>query len=227
MNDQPISPEQLWSIKKFDFFEVLTEEEIKALAQRMHVKEYRKRETIYFDGDTSDMVYLIRQGKVRLSTLDEHGNRLSLHHLKKGDIFGVMALAGQQKRNWTASAIQKTELVMIHKDDLFKLQQTNPKLGLKITKLVGKHTLFIENKLQDLMFKNVKDRLIYTLSKLAKEHGESTASQITIKITQQELAQLVGATRESVSPALGELEQSGVINREYGKIIVKGKLKLE
>lgn len=227
MNGQSLSPEQLWSIKKFDFFEVLAEQETQALAQRMHVAEYRKRETIYFDGDPSDTVYLIRRGKVRLSTLDEQGNRLSLHLLKKGDIFGVMALAGQQKRNWTASAIQKTTLVMIHKDDLFKFQLTNPKLGLKITKLVGKHTLYIENKLQDLMFKGVKERLIHTLSKLAKNHGESKASQITIKITQQELAQLVGATRESVSPALGELEQSGAINREYGKIIIKDKLKLK
>lgn len=214
---------RFWCVENFSLVEVLDRQEQEALHHYMRFVDYRAGETIYFPGDPSDTVYSLHRGRVRLGYLNENGRRLTFAILGKGQVFGETALAGEETRHWIAEALEDSTLCMIFKGDLLRFAEGNPKLALRISKLVGERLVEIENKLQDLIFKGVPARLSQTLLELAERYGEREAEGVRIrfKITHRELAQLIGSTRETTSVALGRMERQGLLSKRYGVIVLK------
>jgi CRP/FNR family transcriptional regulator len=112
---------------------------------------------------------------------------------------------------------------MIHKDDFLRLAQANPKVALRVSKLVGQRLVEIETKLEDIIFKGVRERLARALLHLSEQYGEQEAEGVRLRfrITHEELAQLIGATRETTSLALGELEREGLISKKRRVLLLK------
>lgn len=223
MKRKRLTEKHFWCLERLDFAEVLSRDEHRALLERMHFSEHRAGEVIYFAGDPSASVYLVYRGEVQLKSMDEDGNQLTLALLKPGNLFGLMALAGEEARNWTAEAASDATLCALHRDDLLRLERANAELAIRVSTLVGERVVAIENKLRDLLFKGVHERLAGTLVRLAHQCGQPSgaARGVRLEITHQELADLIGATRESVSPALGDLEDEGLIEKRYGSIIIE------
>lgn len=216
-------PHRFWCVENFSFVDVLTPEEHEELRRYINSVEYRAGETVYFPGDPSETLYTLHHGRVRLAYLDESGRRFTLAIMSAGELFGETALAGEEKRRWIAETLEDTVLCIVHKDDFLRLAQRNPKLALKISKLLGERLIQIENKLEDLLFKGVHARLARTLLQLAHRYGqpEGNGVRIGFKLTHEELAHLIGSTRETTSLALGELERQGLLHKQRGTIIVK------
>lgn len=216
-------PKRFWCVENFSLADVLTEEERAELHKHMQFVRYKAGETIYFPGDPSRTVYSIREGRVRLAYLDEQGHRLTFAIIGRGQVFGEMALAGEQRRNWIAEAIEDSVLCIISKSDLLGFAERNPKLALRINKMLGDRLLEIENKLEDLLFRSVNARLSRTLLKLAEQYGEQEADgvRIRLRLTHQELAHLIGAARETTSATLGDLERRGLIRKGRGTILLR------
>ncbi len=215
--------QRFWCVENFKFIEVLTPEEHEELRRYIRSTEYRTGEPIYFPGDPSDTIYTLHHGRVRLAYLDESGRRLTLSIVNPGEVFGEMALGGEQSRRWIAEALEDTVLCMIHKDDFLRIARGNPRLALKISSLMGERLVEIENKLEDLLFKGVHARLARTLLQLAERYGEPKANEVHIRfrLTHEELAHLIGSTRETTSLILGELERQGLLHKQRGLIILK------
>lgn len=214
---------RFWCVENFNFVDVLTPQELEELRRTMRSVAYRAGETVYFPGDPSDTLYTLHHGRVRLAYLDESGRRLTLAIINPGELFGETALTGEQKRRWIAETLEDTVVCIIHKGDFLRLAHNNPRLALKITTLLGERLVEIENKLEDLLFKGVNARLARTLLQLSQKYGESEADgvRINLKLTHEELAHLIGSTRETTSLALGELERQGLLHKQRGTIIVK------
>ncbi len=214
---------RFWCVENFNFVDVLTPKELEELRRTMRSVAYRAGETVYFPGDPSDTLYTLHHGRVRLAYLDESGRRLTLTIINPGELFGETAITGEQRRRWIAETLEDTVVCIIHKGDFLRLAQNNPRLALKITKLLGERLVEIENKLEDLLFKGVNARLARTLLQLVQKHGESEADgvRIGLKLTHEELAHLIGSTRETTSLALGELERQGLLRKQRGIIIVR------
>jgi CRP/FNR family transcriptional regulator len=198
------------------------------LHTQMEFADYRAGEVVYFPGDPSETVYSVREGKVRLTYLDESGRRLTFAIVGRGQLFGESALAGEESRNWLAEAVEDTTVCIIQRDDLLDFAANNPDLSLRIGKEVGDRLSEIENKLEDLLFKNVHARLSTTLLNLSESFGERDGEGIRLqfRVTHQELANLIGATRETTSLALGDLERDGLLEKERGSITLKDPEKL-
>lgn len=223
MSESGAATSRFWCIENFSMAETLNAEDRSALHDQMEFAEYNAGEAIYFPGDPSDTVYSVRHGRVRLTYLDETGKRLTFAFVGRGQLFGETALAGEESRNWLAEAVEDTTVCIIHKDDLLSFAARNPALALRIGKEVGERLAALENKLEDMLFKSVSERLSLTLLKLSEEFGDVDAEGVRIRfnVTHQELANLIGATRETTSLALADFERDGLLTKQRGKITLK------
>lgn len=224
MSKTPIvqKPQRFWCVENFSLADVLTPEEREEMGKFIQFKHYKAGETIYFPGDPNDTVYSVHEGRVRLAYLDQSGKRLTLAIMGQGQVFGETTFAGQERQRWIAEAIDDSVFCMIPRDTLMRFAERNPRLALKITRLVGERQVEIENKLTTLLFKGVRERLAHTLLHLVDRFGESLPDerQPSVKITHQDLAHLIGSTRETTSLILGQMEQDGLIDKDRERIRV-------
>ena len=213
---------RFWCVQEFSLAEALDARQKEELDAFMQHVRYTKGETIYFPGDPSDTVYTLHDGRVRLDYLDESGKRLTFAIVGPGQVFGETALAGEERRRWIAEAMEDTTLCIVHKNDLMRFAEQNPQFAMTITKLIGSRMVEIENKLENLLFRGVRARLANTLVALAHEYGTETDDGIRIGLglTHQELAHLIGSTRETTSATLGDLEDEGFLYKRRGEIVL-------
>jgi len=214
---------RFWCVERFSMADALSRAERNALHERMKFTRYQSGQTVYLPGDLSDTVYSVREGCIHLAYLDERGRRLTFSIVKRGQVFGETALMGETKRRWIAEAIEDSTLCIVAKADLLRFAQGNPRFALNITKIVGRRMVEIENKLEDLLFKSVSARLSHTLLRLVEKFGlpDPLGTRIDLKLTHQDLASLIGATRETTSTALGRFERQGLIAKGHSRIVVK------
>jgi len=217
------NPEILWCMENFDLFKHLSMLEMEQLRKLVKTMKYKRGEAIYLPGDPGDTVYFLKHGQVKLDYLDESGRRLTLKICHRGEPFGEAALVGEDSRKLIAEAHENVELCAINKDDLLRFAEENTSLSLRISKLIGMRLVELENRLEDLFFKDVPTRLSRLLLKLGKDFGDENDQgiEIKMKITHQDMADLIGSRRETTSVVLGEFEEEGLIEKGHGHIRLK------
>jgi CRP/FNR family transcriptional regulator len=183
--------------------------------------DYQEGESIYIPCDPSNRIYLIARGRVKLSRIDKNGRKLTLTILKEGDIFGEMSLIGEEHREVQAQALEDAAILMADKMSFLEFIRHNPRFSLEMIKVFIKRKKEIEDRLKDLVFKDLETRLSRTLLKLAEKHGNH------IKVTHQELAELVGSTRESITLLLNRFTEQQIMDKKRHYIIIKNKKKLK
>lgn len=190
---------------------------------------YKKGEIVYQPGDIDERVYFVHEGKVKLAYLDESGRKLTLAILGEGEIFGEMVLVGAKRREHLAQVLQDAIIHPIEREKFFYLLERKPWLALEIIQLFGKRARDLEQKLEDLIFKDITTRLSRQLLRLIEEHGEQTpeGTQISFKITHKELADLIGSARENTTSALNRLAKEGILDKKRYHIVIKDEEKLK
>ena len=138
-------------------------------------------------------------------------------------------MIGQRQRELLAQVLQDARIYEIEKGQFLELMEREPWLALRVLELFGQRTREIEQKLEDLVFKDIPTRLSRQLLKLIEEHGERTAEgiQINFKITHKELADMISSARENTTSALNLLEREGILNKRRYRIIIKDEEKLK
>ena len=213
-----------WCLLGINLFEGLRREDMQELSRYTQNRKYSRGELIYLPGDPSTTVYFLKKGRVKLVYLDENGRKLTLAICRPGQPFGELVPdEDHQRHRLVAQALENVELCLISKEALLKFAQERPHLSLKLTKWVGKQLRDLENKLGDLIFKDVPTRLVRLLDRLAQEDGELIPEGILInfKLTHREIAELIGSTRETTTLLLNQLKRAGVIAKRHHRIIVK------
>lgn len=212
----------LWCLEGAVFFRDLSPTHRNGLRRIIKDVEYKSGQSIYLPGDPSDALYLLKEGKVKLSYLDESGKRLTLFILQSGQLFGEMALSEGRTRNLMAETLTDVTLCMFHRVDFIEFLNAYPELALKVIKLMGQRRYEIEQKIEDLIFRSIPARLARLLLKLAREFGEpfNGWKRLTLRLTHYELANLIGATRESTTAEVNRFEEMGLISRGLKKHIV-------
>lgn len=213
----------LWQLKQFDLLARLTESQLEELSQWIKDLSFRKGEPIYLPGEPSESVYFLKQGKVKLSYLGPEGKEFTVSILGKGEPFGEMSVVREENRSLKAEAMAEVVLCTILKRDFLHFANQNPELSLKVAKKIGQQRQEIQNSLGDLLFKDVPTRLAGTLSKLASEYGKQAPEGVEIKpsFTHEEIAQLIGSTRETTTANLNKFESEGLIEKSRRTILIK------
>ncbi|TKB63756.1 MAG: Crp/Fnr family transcriptional regulator [Nitrospira sp.] len=208
----------IWCLDKFSLVEVLSDQEQDELHREMSAGDYRSGTPIYRVGDPSDTVYKLHYGLVRLTRPSDHGQNLTVAILGPGQIFGETSLADEPARQWIAETLEDSRVCWISKSALLRFAERNPKLSFRITKLVGDRLTELDNRLSDVLFLTARGRLARVLLKIGTRFGAPDSSKnrvrLTIALTHQDLAELIGSTRETASTAIGDLRRHSLINTE-------------
>ncbi len=204
-------------------------EALQEIVEATNGRCYRKGDVIYQPGDLDDRVYYVADGKVKLAYLDESGRKLTLALLGQGEIFGEMVLLGSRRREHLAQALQDAVIHPLERSRFLYLLERKPWLALEIIQLFGKRARDLEQKLEDLVFKDITTRLSRQLLRLIADHGQETPEgrQISFKITHKELADMIGSARENTTSALNRLAREGILEKKRYYIIVKDEERLK
>jgi CRP/FNR family transcriptional regulator, cyclic AMP receptor protein len=212
----------LWYLKKIPLLAELGPEVAARLAERVELREVRRREVIYLPGDPGGAVYFVNGGRVKISKVTRDGKALTLNYCGPSEIFGETCLVDGSPREEMAEAMENAMITEIERADFEKLLQHHASLGYQLTRLLAMRRRDLENKLETLVFRDVTSKLAELLLSLADEYGvdDSRGTLVALKITHQELANLIGSTRETVSLTLSQFKKKKLICTEGRKVII-------
>jgi len=208
----------LWYISTNNLFADLPEQEMNEIVAMMTPRTIKKKGFAYSAGDRADTLYILKEGRIKITHLAEDGRELTIDIIEAGDIFGELTLAGEEERRTSAEALEDSFVCVITRKNFEDFIGTKPRLSLAITKWMGWRLRRIENRFENLIFKDVRARLTALLQDLAQKYGEEVEGgrKIAIRLSHQELANLIGATRETVTLELNNMKRRG-------KIVLEGR----
>lgn len=212
----------LWFLNKALPFSEMEEELLVQLAEQLELRHIKRREVIYLPGDPGDTVYLVNEGRVKISKVTRDGKALTLSYCKPSELFGETCIVDGAPREEMVEAMEDSLITELHRTVFDNLLAHNIGFAHQMTKLLAKRRLDLENKLETLVFRDVTSKLAELLLDLANEYGveESRGTLIALKITHQELANLIGSTRETVSLTLSQFKQQDMLTTDGRKVIV-------
>jgi CRP-like cAMP-binding protein len=177
------------------------------------MQEVKKRQPVYLAGDPATTVYLLKAGRVKISRTAPAGREITFDILDPGEIFGELEVLGGTPRDAHAEALDDALICAIRREDFERFLQMHQDLTIKLTKLIGLRLRKIQSRVENLVFRDVPARLAHLLLDLSKTHGvpDGPAIRIRAKLTHQEMANLIGCSRETVSTTLGQFRDQGLI----------------
>ena len=221
--------DKLWYLKNFNLFDTMGMEEMESISQMVAEDEIAKKQPVFLEGDPSENLYFLKKGRVKITRIDESGKEFTLTLLEPGEIFGELGLFDDSPRETAAVALEDSLICTMRRNDFEKLMENKPELSLKLNKLMGLRVRRIENRIQELLFRDVPARLAGLLLRLLEQHAREMQNgfRINIKLSQQEIANLIGATREMTSSVINSFKKEGLINIESKYIYILDKKGLQ
>lgn len=216
--------DKIWYLKQLDIFKELTPKEITDIGVIVDEKNVSKKEII-LEPEDKNRVYLIKKGQVKLYQLTEDGKRVILDTLGPGSIFGNFG--GEHSQNF-AEASSDTFVCIAKRDTFFKMVSGKPNITTRLLDVLFNQVAQAQDYAAAVASGNVLSKLKFKLLDLANKYGEKEGEKVKItqKFTHEEIADMIGVSRETVTKLLGALRRKGVIEFE-GKNIVLNREKLE
>ncbi|MCL5982564.1 MAG: Crp/Fnr family transcriptional regulator [Firmicutes bacterium] len=215
-------------LKKIPLFDGLADEELSMIAALTVEKVYRKNALIFLEDDPGEGLFIIQQGRVKISKNSADGREQILHILKDGDVFAEVVLFDQGVYPATAEAVEDTRVWLLRNEDMERLLQKQPKLAVKLLRLMSRRLRQSQLLIRDLALHDTCGRLAGLLLRLARREGEKAGGRIILDLdlTRQELASMIGTSRETVARILSRFQKEGVLVLEKQKIVILDEQKL-
>ncbi len=203
-------------LREIDIFCDLLPDDLAWLEQTARMVTMPRGRVIYRQEDRAEGLFLLKRGRVRLYRLSPSGKKLELAVLEPGTFFGEMPLLGEHMRNATAEAIEDCILCLLGRADIEQLILRRPQVALRMLEVLGRRLAEVEARLEDLAHRSVPERLVAVLVRLAER-----ADGVIEGVTHQELADMVGAYRETVTKVLNELQAVGLVELGRKRIRIR------
>ncbi|ACT03861.1 Crp/Fnr family transcriptional regulator [Paenibacillus sp. JDR-2] len=202
---------------------VLSKESFEKLDSIMYKRAYEKGSCLFWEGDAADKLYFIMKGRVRAVKSTDSGRTLTLYLYQKGDLIGQMDPFPDSVHSFRAEVTEDAKIGVIQRKDLEVLLWQHGDLAVEFMRWMGLMHRLTQTKFRDLMMFGKTGALCSLLIRLSNSYGKPTAEHIfiTLKISNSEMADMIGATRESVNRMLSDLKKDDVIAYEDGHLIIK------
>lgn len=213
---------KLWYFQNFNILESLSKEEMIKLSDESNMRDASRNQAIYMDGDEADRVYFLKTGKVKISSYSDEGKEMIHAIVGPGELFGELAIAGESEHEHFAEATEDAKVCSIRVKDFEKYLENNPRLNLRITKLIGLRMQKIQNRLKAMWFRSAPERIESFIKEMAEEHGEKIGEEmeIPLRLKHQEIANLTATTRQTVTSTLNQMEKNGIITYDRKRILI-------
>jgi CRP/FNR family transcriptional regulator/CRP/FNR family cyclic AMP-dependent transcriptional regulator len=210
-------------LQRLPLFAGLPAETASLLEAGSQKRSFRRGEVIFHKGDPGSSMFLIVEGQVRIVLPSDGGEEALLGVLDSGDFFGELSLIDGQPRSATIIASEPTETIMLHREDFLKAIHTSPAVAVDMLKILARRLRETDEFVEDAIFLDVPGRLAKKLLELGDAYGDARpdGTVIGLRLTQSELATMVGATRESVNKHLRSYRSRGIIDVNRQRIVIR------
>jgi CRP/FNR family transcriptional regulator, cyclic AMP receptor protein len=210
-------------LQMVDVFQDLTETEMEEVDRATTITTCRRGKILYMPEDTSEVLFLLKEGRVQLYRISPDGKKLVIGTVGPGTIFGEMALIGQGMHNSFAEASEDCVLWVMSRGDVERLLVTRPKVALRIFENLGSRLREAEARLEEIAFKSIPARLASLLLQLADEAGGDTVAGLT----HQDLGEQIGTYRETTTQTLNTFKADGLIDIGRKQIVIRDRAGLQ
>jgi len=209
--------------KRSVIFAALSDEEAATIMQLARVVNHPAKHTIFQVGEAGDHLLVVMQGRVKVSLISPDGKEAILSILEPGDVFGEMALLDGEPRSASVATMENCSFLVLWRRDFLPFLERNPQVALKLLAALSKRLRSTNDMVGNLSFLHLPARLARIHLNLGQQYGKLTAEGIAIglKLSQEELGNLVGVSRESVNRQIRVWVESGVLDYTHGTIILK------
>jgi CRP-like cAMP-binding protein len=220
--------EKLWYLKNCQLFEQLAADDLKKIEARSKSRTFPRGTPIYLPMDETNAVFLLASGRAKICHLTADGKQSILAFIEPGELFGELALLDVGPRDEYAESVEKSTIVLIPGEVMHELMESHVGITLGVTKMIGMRRRRIEQRLKNLLFLSNRERLAHLLLELAEQYGtqENGGLRLRIQLSHQDLANIVGSTRETVTVVLGEMQQQGLLSLGRRRIVILDLAKL-
>ena len=212
--------ESLSILKNVPLLQFLSDADLAQLSLSLRVQRLRNKHALFRKGDEGTALYIIRKGKVKIVLPSKVGEEVILTIFSEGDFLGEMSLLDEKPRSADAVAMEESEVYVLNRTDFLSFLQENENAIKCILSCLSERLRKTDDLLEDASFLSVSARLAKKLVELGREFGvkEKDVVRIGLRLTQQDMADLVGTTRESINKELRVLREKGLVSMESGYI---------
>lgn len=209
-------------LRKIQLFVELDEQELSRLDEITLKRTYRKNAHIFMEGEPRQAVFFIQKGIVKIYRIDPDGNEQVVSFLKEGDMFPHTGFFDAMPYPANAIVVEATELFVIPVNAFEQLILDMPSIAIKLMRVMGQKIRELQSKLYEFVTQDVNRRIVSFLIRMAGEHGqnENGSIRIDIPLTNQEFANMVGTTRETVNRVMNHLKKNGIIEMSRSSIVI-------
>lgn len=204
-------------LREFDLFRDLDDEEVAAIGAAAPMQTIPAGQQLYSPVTPTQVLFILKAGRVRLYVIGVDGRTLTTAIVDPGQLFGEMVPLGQSLADTHAETLEPCVVCLMGRGDVDRLLLSDPRIAARIAEILGRRIAELENRLSDTVLKTAPDRIASALARMADRDGAS------IRLTHEQLADLVGTTRETVTKVLGDLAVRGLVQLRRGRIIVIGR----
>jgi CRP-like cAMP-binding protein len=216
--------ERVELLEQAPLFSVLDTADLRSLSEKFHPVRYGRGEMVFREGEPAERLFLIQSGRVKLTIASPEGQELLIAVLGRGQIFGELAVIDRGPRAMNARAMEEAQLFALDADVFWTVLENRPTLARRLLELMARRLRRADQTSQDLVFFDAPTRLARRLLDLAEEHGEpvgdSDSIRISVRVTQEEIAQMIGTSRGSANRLLASFAGRGWIDWNDGRPII-------
>ena len=221
MNPAKRSREALDFLRSIPLFSSVSDEDLESVAALLIERRFPKHKTIVEEGLPGDYMYVICEGRVQVSKLSEDGREKILEFLNAGDFFGEMSLLDNAPRSASCRALVESRVLALSRADFLNAMRMSPDLAMAVVQELTRRLRQIDEQASSLSFQRVKERTQGLLVRLAKEPAEGRDDVgITPPLTHQQIADMIGTSRETVTRALKGLRGEGWLTQQGKRYLV-------
>ena len=215
MSNRPVS---LAALKSFHMFQNLSDERLEPVARCAILRSVERGVMVLHAGDRTDNIYFVLSGNLKVLVSDEDGREVILTMIGPGEVFGEMGVLDEDVRSATVLAVSSANLVVMSKGDFKRVMLDNAEVALQITRNLVQRLRQADRKIESLALLDVYGRVARLLLDMAEDVGGQKV--VTRKISKQDIAKMIGASREMVSRVMKDLNAHGLIEETGGKVIL-------
>lgn len=219
------SKSKIWYLENFSMLGVLKKEELQQMDEMAKMEEKSRNNIIYYPDNESNTIYLLKKGKIKISKFSETGEEYILALLGPGEVFGELALTGEETRGEMATVAEDAIICRVELSQFQELMAHNPAFNFEVTKLIGLKFKKIQTKFEHLIFRTSEERIYWFIKSMAEKFGRpikgfANQVQIDIKFTHEEIGKLTATSRQMVTATLSSLEKRGIIKYDRRRIYI-------
>ena len=209
-------------LQQVEIFQGLSTEELEALSASSTSRSFPKNTVVIHENDPADSLFIIESGKVKVYCSDKNGKEFIMNTLGHGDYFGELALLDDDRRSASVRTMEKADFCIIYKQDFNQVLDQHPNIAKTLIRNITRRVRALTEKVKSLALQDVYGRVTKVLNSLATERNDEF--YVEEKLTQQDIADRVGASREMVARILKDLTIGGYISFENRHIVIHRRL---